>query len=415
MSDGTSLFRNILLLQGPVGPFFKNLADYIQGAGVNVHKINFNAGDWLFFHGRNSLSYRGTFENWPEYLRRFLHAQKIDAIVMFGDTRAYHRAAISIAKEEKLLPIIFEEGYVRPNFITMEPYGVNGYSIAFRRYSKHFFQNTSLHSKEQFFKNAYRELSIYSTLYYIAKSVGLIVFPYYKHHKKRSTLSEAFHWIVAGVRKILSHNRDIRIAENLVRSYPRRYFFVPLQVHNDSQICYHSRYVDVEEFVEQVVESFGRHAASDTRLVLKHHPLDRGYRNYEALIRRVAARHGATDRVFYICDAHLPALLRNAAGTVTINSTMGISSLYHGTPVKALGEAVYTGFQGLVASCSLEEFWRIREPVNQDLFGNFRKYLMMTSQINGSFYARTLDGGFYERILGRMAELYENVGVRHDC
>ena len=34
-------------------------------------------------------------------------------------------------------------------------------------------------------------------------------------------------------------------------------------------------------------------------------------------------------------------LLRNAAGVVTINSTIGITALYHGVPVKVLGNAVF--------------------------------------------------------------------------
>ena len=34
--------RNILMLQGPVGPFFARLAKDLQWAGAKVHKVNFN-------------------------------------------------------------------------------------------------------------------------------------------------------------------------------------------------------------------------------------------------------------------------------------------------------------------------------------------------------------------------------------
>ena len=45
----TTLNRRVLLLQGPIGPFFRNLGDDLIQAGATVHKINFNGGDWLFY------------------------------------------------------------------------------------------------------------------------------------------------------------------------------------------------------------------------------------------------------------------------------------------------------------------------------------------------------------------------------
>lgn len=48
--------RNVLLLQGPVGPFFSRLAHDLELAGASVHKVNFNAGDSLFYGGVPFLS-----------------------------------------------------------------------------------------------------------------------------------------------------------------------------------------------------------------------------------------------------------------------------------------------------------------------------------------------------------------------
>lgn len=39
--------KRVLLLQGPVGPFFWNLAKDLRSVGATVFKFNFNAGDWL--------------------------------------------------------------------------------------------------------------------------------------------------------------------------------------------------------------------------------------------------------------------------------------------------------------------------------------------------------------------------------
>jgi capsule polysaccharide modification protein KpsS len=43
--------RHALLLQGPVGPFFRRLADELCARGTAVSKVNFNPGDSLFYRG----------------------------------------------------------------------------------------------------------------------------------------------------------------------------------------------------------------------------------------------------------------------------------------------------------------------------------------------------------------------------
>ena len=42
-------YRRVLLLQGPIGPFFRRLARFLEQHGTDVFKINFNAGDALFY------------------------------------------------------------------------------------------------------------------------------------------------------------------------------------------------------------------------------------------------------------------------------------------------------------------------------------------------------------------------------
>ena len=50
LSEGLEQFsgKRVLLLQGPVGPFFALLAQDLREAGAEVFKVNFNAGDCLF-------------------------------------------------------------------------------------------------------------------------------------------------------------------------------------------------------------------------------------------------------------------------------------------------------------------------------------------------------------------------------
>ena len=119
--------RRVLLLQGPVGPFFARLAQDLERVGARVFKVNFNAGDWLFYR-RGAMNYRGTMSDWPEWLEERLRTLKIDVVIMFGDCRPIHREAHALADRLGLEVWVFEEGYIRPDYVTLERFGVNGNS-----------------------------------------------------------------------------------------------------------------------------------------------------------------------------------------------------------------------------------------------------------------------------------------------
>jgi len=52
------------LLQGPVGPFFSRLAHDLQLAGARAFKVNFNAGDPLFYRP-GGFPFKGATADWP--------------------------------------------------------------------------------------------------------------------------------------------------------------------------------------------------------------------------------------------------------------------------------------------------------------------------------------------------------------
>ena len=62
----------IVLLQGPVGPFFRQLAGDLADRGLEVIKINFTGGD-LFFSGRAStVNFRGSPSEWALWFDAFV-------------------------------------------------------------------------------------------------------------------------------------------------------------------------------------------------------------------------------------------------------------------------------------------------------------------------------------------------------
>ena len=90
--------RNVLMLQGPVGPFFSRFSRDLETRGFNVFKINFNGGDGFFYRRKRTISYTGKLKDWEFYLERLIRNREIGRIYLFGDCRSYHRIARDVAE-----------------------------------------------------------------------------------------------------------------------------------------------------------------------------------------------------------------------------------------------------------------------------------------------------------------------------
>lgn len=384
--------RRIVLLQGPAGPFFRQLATALTKDPTRVvHKVHLNGGDELFFRGVReprikNVCFDGPRGQWHEWIMRLMQFRRADAIVLFGQCRFYHSTAIDAARRLGVAVYVFEEGYIRPNFVTLEQGGVNGASSLPRDpldYTTHQIEPGPQPAAP---RHVFARMAACHAMYYLAARSSRRRYPHYQHHRPLNVLTETARWCRGGVRKLVFRATESRVlAKLLCPQASKRYFVVPLQVHNDSQISHHSRYGCVEQFIEEVVKSFAEHATADKWLVFKHHPMDRAYTNYRRMLAAVARLHGVSDRVFYIHDAPLPALLRNAAGAITINSTVGFSALLHGTPCFAAGDCIYA-MSGLAQSGMLDTFWQWPGTVDRDLVQAFRAAVIQRTQLTGSFY-----------------------------
>ena len=81
--------KHVLLLQGPVGPFFLFLKKHLEKKGIHVTKVNFNGGD-LCFYPFHSVWFRGELSVWSDTLKKIILEKKIEQIVVFGDCRPIH-------------------------------------------------------------------------------------------------------------------------------------------------------------------------------------------------------------------------------------------------------------------------------------------------------------------------------------
>ncbi|HYQ14293.1 MAG TPA: capsular biosynthesis protein, partial [Polyangiaceae bacterium] len=284
---------------------------------------------------------------------------------------------------------VFEEGYLRPDFVTLERDGVNGHSRIPRDPTTFLELEPREEPAHRAIAHAFLKSALHTIAYASATALAQRRYPRYRHHRDIRPWPQAKLWFTGTVRRALHTLRDRDFAERLDTRQIPPYFFVPLQVHLDSQLS-HSRYASIEDFIVDVVRSFAEHAPADHLLVLKLHPMDRPYRDYSSVVASLTAELGLRDRLFYVDIINLPAALRGARGTVVINSTVGLSSLTHGTPVKCLGRAVYD-LPGLTHQGSLADFFRAPEPVDRALYKGFRQWLLEHNQLNGSVWSRLYD------------------------
>ncbi|WP_435626653.1 capsule biosynthesis protein [Candidatus Ferrigenium straubiae] len=349
--------------------------------------MNFNGGDLLFYPFR-AFNFRGGMEDWPAYLEALLDQLNIDAVLLFGDCRPHHRMAHGIVHRRGLEIGVFEEGYARPDYITLERFGANGNSLIPR--NPIFYLNNPMPSVEQPLPvgNAFWMAALWAVLYYLAAGLLKPAFSRYRHHRPLTWL-ECLPWLRSIWRKGYYALKERHVSARLMSEFAGRYFLVPLQVHNDAQIHAHSDFDSMTQFIDKAMTSFAGSAPRNAVLVIKHHPMDRGYYDYTRFIARRIRLLGLEGRCFYIHDQHLPTLLRRARGVIVVNSTVGLSALFHGAPVKVCGSAIYD-MKGLTFGGSLADFWRNAQQAKPDrlLFERFHSYLVRYTQLNGSFYKR---------------------------
>ncbi|EKH7143111.1 capsule biosynthesis protein [Campylobacter coli] len=380
--------KTVLLLQGPVGTFFHRLAIKMEKNKTKVLKLNFNGGDFFFYpNGKRCKCDEKDLENFYE---SFFKEKKIDAIVMYNDCRLIHAKAIKVAKGLGIGIWIFEEGYLRPYCITFEKDGVNANSSLPR--DKNFYLSCNILTKESIkeIPGGFKFMAFSAFLYWL---FSFLLAPFFNNKLHHRTLFpfEFLFWFRSLYRKYLYKFTEKKLNQKIY-SLEKKYFLAILQVYNDTQIKHHYK-KSIEEFIEELILSFANHARAKSYLVFKHHPMDRGYRNYSKLIDELSQKYHVEGRIFYVHDTYLPTLLKNALGCITINSTVGLSAILEGCPTKVCGNAFYN-FEGLAYPKKLQFFWREAHAYkpNPSLVINFKNYLLNTNQFNGNFYKNSFLG-----------------------
>ncbi len=401
-TDAAAGQRKFLFLQGLPGTFFSRLAKVLLARGHGVSRVNFNAGDRLFWRLPGAVDYRGGAESWPAFLERLLVQRAITDIVLFGDCRPLHQAAIKVATQRDIRVHVFEEGYLRPSWITLEQGGVNGRSPLPRDPRFYLEQAKDLPpwQKGTQMGGSFLRRATEDVLYNVVSTFLAPLYPRYRSHRPWHAFIEYAGWLW---RFVQARSRRRRAAEGIQRLFEedKPYFFFPLQLDCDSQIRHHSSFGRMRPALEHLIASFARHAPPEHMLVLKEHPLDNGLTNWRVLTRRVAEAHGLSERVIYLEAGIVESLIKHSSGVVTVNSTVGLLALNYDRPVIALGHAIYD-MPGLTFQGSLDDFWAGASQPDSALLDAFRRVVVDRSVIRGGFFS---EEGLDTAVQGAVAKL----------
>lgn len=378
--------KHFLFLQRPTNTLFSQIAERLLTCGHKCFSLNLNLGDALFSATDNAVDYQGTFDAWPDFIRRFVVQHAITDIVLLGEQRAYHRTAIEIAKENNINVFVTDFGYLRPDWVIIERDGMNGEShfprdlLAIMKLAEGLPPiDKTLHFKDSFFKQA-----IWDMAYHLSQVYWPFRFPYYQRH----TLVHPFLvYPGIGARLLMRPIMSARAVRILASLKATAFFIFAMQTEDDFSLRAYSDYPDLDSPMRETVASFAKFAPPEAQLVFKIHPLDPGLKRWRRRIRQMAQNAGIAARVYFIDGGHLDSALQACAGLVTVNSTVGLRAIELGCPVIALGQAVYR-VNGLTFEASLDRFWADCVKPDAVLADAFLRALAASLHVRGAMYSK---------------------------
>lgn len=378
----------VLFLQGPPGKFARTIADSLETAGTKTRRVNLCAGDWLNWHDSRCTSYRGSLADWPNWLRSYCLSNRVTHIVYYADRVPYHVAAAEVCAELGLTGLTYENGYLRPDWITLEHCGMSAHS----RFPedpdviRQLGATLPAIDRKPLYKYPFINEALNEVCWNMANVLFWLAYPRFVRDKLYHPLID----YLSNIPRFALAKRRNRHAKHVIDdiiSTNLPYYVFPLQLQSDYQLRFNSQYDHIAEAAEEVIASFAAHAPNAARLVFKVHPLDNGMEPWPRILKQLAKKHHVKKRVLLVDGGDLNQLLKNATGSLTINSTTGLHALRVGCPTKVLGISLYD-IPGLTCQKSLDEFWRHGSAPDDHLLDCLERLLAATIQVKGCFYTK---------------------------
>ncbi|MEM9371264.1 MAG: capsular biosynthesis protein, partial [Pseudomonadota bacterium] len=265
------------MLQGPASPFWAELGEGLRSAGWQVHKVHLCLPDQLFWRG-DGVAYRGQFKDWEAWLTRLIESEKPSDILYYADRLPYHVIAARVAECFGIRVWCFENGYLRPDWVTMEPVGMSRFS-RFPKSPARLQQlaasgaapDPSVRYPHCFWKEAVREVS-----YGFMIPISRLSYPGYTPDRYYDPILDYASWGLRVARRVMgSVSRNSLLRDLNVHSF--EYTLLAMQLQSDYQIRASSDYGHLSGMLDDVIGSFAQTAPKSRHLVVKGHPMDNGW------------------------------------------------------------------------------------------------------------------------------------------
>jgi capsular polysaccharide export protein len=382
--------NSILLLQGPVGPFFAELQEALSVASFTTRRVVFNAGDKLFTPERNYEYFTGTLCEWETWLRFEFAQNPPDAIVLFGSNRPAHKIARRLAELYRIDVLSLEEGYLRSGYVSCELGGNNKHSPMVKWRPKLLTPGGRADAAPSAGAqpSSFTTMSFWAAVYYLVRDLASKPSDTHLFHRQRERVVPlAMSWGIHLLRRIAA-----QITEYPARRALRRrpgYILVPLQVSSDSQLQAAARGWSTSRLIEASLMALRANPVGQ-RVVFKLHPLERESVASKRLIFRRAAKLGAHRRhIRVLHSGRMGELTKHSSGMVVINSTSAFSALHNGVPVLVLGDAIFRHDEIVTlgeTEADISAFFKMRHAKSRLLIDEFIAELKSQSVIPGDFY-----------------------------
>lgn len=320
--------RTILFLQGPPSDFPRVVADELEARGHRTLRVNLSLSDWLLWHDHRCTSFRGRLNAWPDYIRAFMRDNGVTDLVYYQDRFPYHSAALEVARDLGVTTVAYENGYLRPDWITVEREGMSVRSLfpedpeAIRKAAA----PLSDVPMEVRYPHPFWLEATHEVLFHLVNAFDFLFFPRFNQDKYYHPV---FEYLSTIPRLLLARRRDrhanILISDLIESGAP--YFVFPLQLQSDYQLRYNAQYPHLANALELVVASFARNAHASARLVVKVHPMDQGIEPWRRIVKKLARKYDVKRRVYLVDGGQLVTLLQHTAGALMVNSTTGLHAV----------------------------------------------------------------------------------------
>lgn len=257
------------------------------------------------------------FMNLSEQLR----TEKLDLIIFWNGT---YNCETIIAKKLGIKSVYLEQGYLPSTF----QIGVNGVNkdIEYSNLNFNDFMNTKIFKKHHNFEiNVYnldRYTNLWSRLYVRSQ---FMIYPI-------EMIEKLCFDIEAIKKRIESFKSKYAQKEEVV--LPDKFVFIPLQVHDDTQIIFNSPYIKKMEDIFDFHYNDIRSVLPDHKIVVKEHPEDLFRKSYKQLKKKYID-------ILWLRRFNFEKLVDKCDIMITVNSSCGFQALGKYKRVLILGESFY--------------------------------------------------------------------------